>query len=147
MARDARYNANFACLKIFRVFGKFFIQVLNTTSLAKVYCACTHLTTFAAGLIVPPNNLDFNFILNNANFEKNLTIYTTMIFFAVVYVLLMMWGRRRDKKDQALLASIPLMDNNPKDKYVYVIITFDLFTASNHILFSLVTKLLCAPEL
>lgn len=43
--------------------------------------------------------IDFDYVFDNADFEDNLTIYLTVIVSFVLYLLLMIWARRQDKKD------------------------------------------------
>lgn len=60
---------------------------------------CTHLTTFAGGWVVTPNTIDWNFVFSNADFLKNPTLYITMIVISVLYLVVVIWARREDKKD------------------------------------------------
>ncbi len=59
----------------------------------------THLSTFGAGFFVMPNTIDFNYVFANAGFTDNLTIYVTLIVTVVLYIILMIWARMRDRKD------------------------------------------------
>ena len=49
-------------------------------------------------------------------FLQNLTIYMTLIVITTIYILLLFWARKRDKKDVEQLGVIPLPDNEPEDK-------------------------------
>lgn len=75
------------------------LQVASNTTYDAQYCSCTHLTSFASTWIVPPTPLDFNYIFANAGFAKNLTIYITTIVIYVVFIFILLWARRRDRKD------------------------------------------------
>ncbi|XP_041364430.1 uncharacterized protein LOC121379844 [Gigantopelta aegis] len=92
------------------------------TDVDRTHCLCTHLTTFAGGWVVPPNTIDWDFVFSNADFYQNPTIYITMIIIIVVYLMVAIWARRKDRKDIEKLGITPLKDNDPRDKYYYEII-------------------------
>jgi len=49
--------------------------------------------------VVAPNKLDWNFIFSNADFLKNPTLYVTEILILILYIIAMVWARRKDKED------------------------------------------------
>ncbi|CAL4060237.1 unnamed protein product, partial [Meganyctiphanes norvegica] len=49
------------------------------------------------------------------------TIIVTMIITFTIYMMLLIWGRFKDKEDLTKLGATPLPDNNPRDKYLYEI--------------------------
>ena len=49
--------------------------------------------------MVAPNKLDWNFIFSNADFLKNPTLYVTEILILILYIIAMVWARRKDKED------------------------------------------------
>jgi len=85
-------------------------------------CYSTHLTTFAGGFIVLPSPINWNYVFTNADFNKNKTIYLTVIVISIVYLLLIIYSRYKDKKDIEKLGVISLNDNYKEDKYCYEII-------------------------
>ncbi len=87
-------------------------------------CFSTHLTTFAGGFLVLPTPINWNYVFANANFTKNKTIYLTMICVCVIYLLLIIYARYKDKKDIEKLGVTPLPDNHKVDQYFYQIIIF-----------------------
>ncbi|XP_041473066.1 uncharacterized protein LOC121422223 isoform X1 [Lytechinus variegatus] len=97
-------------------------EVLSSTTYSEQYCSCNHLTSFASTWIVPPTPLDFNYILENASFTENLTIYITTIVVYVFFFFILLWARRRDRKDLLKLGVTPLTDNNPNHNYYYEIV-------------------------
>jgi polycystin 1L2 len=62
-------------------------------------CECNHLTTFAGGWVVVPNTIDWNYVFSNMDFLKNPTLYITEIVIAAVYIIAVIWARRKDRKD------------------------------------------------
>nr|KAG5709464.1 hypothetical protein BaRGS_023146 [Batillaria attramentaria] len=98
------------------------LRVSHETDDTKTVCESTHLTTFAGGWVVAPNTIDWNYVFSNMDFLKNPTLYVTEIVIAVVYIIALIWARRKDKKDVEQLGIAPLMDNDPKDKYYYEIV-------------------------
>ena len=87
-------------------------------------CSSTHLSGFGSGFMASPNTLDFDFILANLGIVDNATLYASIIIFLSIYILLMVWGRFRDKDDEERRGVIALPDNNLKNKYLYEIITY-----------------------
>ena len=62
-------------------------------------CSSTHLTTFAGGFLVLPAPVNWKYVFANADFAKNKTIYITLMVAAVLYVLLMIFARFKDRRD------------------------------------------------
>ncbi|KAL3876324.1 hypothetical protein ACJMK2_034186 [Sinanodonta woodiana] len=91
------------------------------TSTRGTHCYTSHLTTFAGGWAVAPNNIDWNFVFSNMDFYKNPTIYVTMMVITVVYIAAVIWARHQDKQDLTKLGLAPLLDNDARDKYYYEI--------------------------
>ncbi|XP_025099956.1 uncharacterized protein LOC112567446 isoform X4 [Pomacea canaliculata] len=99
------------------------LRVSPETDENKTVCLATHMTTFAGGWVVVPNTIDWNFVFSNMDFYKNPTLYITEIVIALVYILAVVWARRKDKKDLEKLGIAPLMDNDAADNYYYEIVT------------------------
>ncbi|XP_071961517.1 polycystin-1-like [Antedon mediterranea] len=91
------------------------------SNLSTTECFCNHLTSFASSWFVPPAPLDFDYIFANAGFLDNITIYCTTIAIYVIFVIIFIWARRKDKKDVLKLGVTPLPDNAPTDRYFYEI--------------------------
>ncbi|UJR09103.1 hypothetical protein I4U23_013350 [Adineta vaga] len=87
-------------------------------------CLSNHLTTFAGGFIVLPAPINWSYVFANADFMKNKTVYLTMICTSVLYIILMIYGRFKDKKDIEKLGVTPLGDNRRSDQYYYQILVF-----------------------
>ncbi|CAF0758584.1 unnamed protein product [Adineta steineri] len=94
------------------------------TNLYETECLSTHLTTFAGGFIVLPAPINWSYVFANADFMKNKTVYLTMIFTSIFYIILMIYARFKDKKDFEKLGVTPLADNNKSDHYYYQILVF-----------------------
>ncbi|CAF3869870.1 unnamed protein product, partial [Adineta steineri] len=87
-------------------------------------CLSTHLTSFAGGFIVLPAPINWSYVFANADFMKNKTVYLTMIVTVLLYIILMIYARFKDKKDFEKLGVTPLADNNKSDQYLYQILVF-----------------------
>ncbi|CAF1353863.1 unnamed protein product [Adineta ricciae] len=87
-------------------------------------CFSTHLTKFASGFVILPEMIDWNYAFNNADFHKNKTIYLTVITVTLIYITLMIYARKYDKKDFGKLGVTPLSDNRSSDNYFYQLIVF-----------------------
>ena len=95
---------------------------LISSSSSLIRCASTHLSSFGAGFTFQPNDLDFTFIYANSGFQNNELIYATLIIMIILYVMMLIWAFRQDKKDTARQGAIPLPDNKVEDKYLYEVI-------------------------
>ncbi|CAF0990631.1 unnamed protein product [Adineta steineri] len=96
----------------------------SLTNLYETECLSTHLTSFAGGFIVLPAPINWSYVFANADFMKNKTVYLTMIFTSISYIILMIYARFKDKKDFEKLGVTPLADNNKSDHYYYQILVF-----------------------
>jgi hypothetical protein len=60
-------------------------------------CYATHLTTFASGFTLFSAPINWNYVFSNADFVKNKTVYLTVIFVSMVYIILIVFtGHRKD---------------------------------------------------
>ncbi len=96
----------------------------SLTNHYQTQCYSTHLTTFASGFIVLPAPINWNYVFANADFSKNKTIYITLIIVCILYILLIIYARYKDKKDVEKLGVTPLADNHKSDQYFYQILVF-----------------------
>jgi hypothetical protein len=74
-------------------------------------CETNHLTPFAAGLFVPPNAIEFDYVFANASFENNLSIYVALCVILITYALLTLFAMYKDRQDMLTLRSLPMTDN------------------------------------
>ena len=100
------------------------MKVGPLTNHNQTQCFSTHLTIFAGGFAILPLPVNWSYDFANADFMKNKTIYLTVICVSVIYILLMIYARFKDKKDIAKLGVTPLPDNHKSDQYFYQIIVF-----------------------
>ncbi|KAK3877407.1 hypothetical protein Pcinc_017874, partial [Petrolisthes cinctipes] len=97
------------------------IEVVTATrGLTVMYT--NHLTSFGAGMFVLPNTIDFNYVFANMAFTDNLTIYLTLIFSLLFFIVLLIFARYKDKRDFMKLGGAPLPDNKVEDKYLYEVL-------------------------
>ncbi len=87
-------------------------------------CFSTHLTTFAGGFLVLPEPINWNYVFANAGFMRNITIYLTTICACIIFILLIIYARFKDKKDLEKLGVTPLPDNHKDDQCFYQILVF-----------------------
>ena len=65
-------------------------------------CRCTHLTAFGSMMDVAPNPIDFSAVMDgfSSMFETgNVTVFFFVLVIFLIYVLVLVWARRADKKD------------------------------------------------
>lgn len=100
------------------------VEVLEDTNLTHTHCISTHLTEFAGGFVVLSTAIDFNSVFANASFDKNPTIYITVIIIGCLYILSAILARFYDVKDR-LKRKIHLLKDNARDNsYLYELIVF-----------------------
>ena len=94
------------------------------TNFDQTQCYSTHLTKFTGGFQVLPAPINWNYVFANADFLKNKTIYLTVICVVVIYLILVIFSRYKDRKDLEKLGVTPLVDNHKSDQYFYQILVF-----------------------
>ena len=104
------------------------IEILSDTNLTHTHCQSNHLTTFAGGLIVLPNAINFDYVWSHASsFTQNVVVYCTVISLVTLYVLLGIWARFMDRRDSQKIGLTLLIGDSVNDienKYIYEIIVF-----------------------
>jgi hypothetical protein len=75
------------------------IKVGPLTNHDETQCFSSHLTTFAGGFVVLPVPVNWNYVFANAGFLRNKTIYLTVICVSIIYMILIIYARFKDKKD------------------------------------------------
>ena len=79
------------------------LMVGPLTNLTHTQCYSTHLTTFAAGFVVLPNPINWNYVFSGCDFAMNKTIQLTAFCAVILYLGFMMYARLQDKKlDEAV---------------------------------------------
>ena len=94
------------------------------TNFDQTQCFSTHLTKFTGGFRVLPAPVNWNYVFANADFMKNKTVYLTVICVSVIYIILVIYSRFKDRKDLEKLGVTPLPDNHQSDQYFYQILVF-----------------------
>lgn len=77
---------------------------MDEVSSSKMKCSCSHLTSFAGGYLVPPNEINFQKVYNEFRSpdegDKFLVLVTVVTCF-LVYLIVLIVARRIDKKEKA----------------------------------------------
>ncbi|XP_056382167.1 polycystic kidney disease protein 1-like 2 [Hyla sarda] len=95
------------------------------TTPQSIQCLCTHLTFFGSSFIVMPNAVDVSRTIELfATFVDNPVVVTTVGCIALVYVMVLIWARRKDIQDNAKVKIIALEDNDPFAQYRYLVTVF-----------------------
>lgn len=77
------------------------LQVGPQTTPSQTHCLCNHLTFFGSSFLVLPNTVDVSQTAELfATFEDNPVVVTTVGCLCVIYVLVVIWARRKDVQDQ-----------------------------------------------
>lgn len=72
----------------------------SKTNHYETQCFSTHLTTFASGFNILPAPNNWNYVFTRADFTENETIYSTVFLISILYLLSVIYAR---KKDQSLI--------------------------------------------
>ncbi|KAM6223807.1 polycystin-1-like protein 2 [Rhynchocyon petersi] len=100
-------------------------QVGPRTTPSQTHCLCNHLTFFGSTFLVMPNAIDVHQTAELfATFEDNPVVVTTVGCLCVVYVLVVIWARRKDTQDQAKVKVTVLEDNHPFSQYHYLVTVY-----------------------
>ena len=100
------------------------VEIVNDTNVHYTHCRSKHLTSFAGGFVVLPPAINFENVFANASFDKNPTIYITVIVISVLFIIFMLTARYMDVQDNKKLGLNLLPDNNPYHDYCYELIVF-----------------------
>ena len=94
-----RHRRKYRCLTDFLAMNPLNIQVGPLTDHYQTQCFSSHLTTFAGGFLVLPTPINWSYVFAHADFTRNLTVYLTVISLSVLYLLLVIYARYKDRKD------------------------------------------------
>ncbi|XP_077864463.1 polycystin-1-like protein 2 [Saccoglossus kowalevskii] len=84
-----------------------------------ITCSCNHLTSFsAADFVVPVNKIDFSTVFTKNILDNSVVLIVILAFF-LIYVILTIYMRKKDKDDLIRWTVWPLAGNNPRDNYIY----------------------------
>jgi hypothetical protein len=97
------------------------ISVINSTALTTA-CYTSHLSQYGSGFYPEINTIDFQFIYAEASLTDSLTIFLCLIITFTVFLICMIYACIKDGKDLKKLAVPFLLDNEPKDMYMYEIL-------------------------
>lgn len=74
--------------------------------------------TFGGGISIPINTIDFSNSAFN-NLGENPLIFSVMVSVMCLYLCLCIWAASEDRKDAIKAGVSPLLDNDPRDRYLY----------------------------
>ncbi|KAM3828793.1 polycystin-1-like protein 3 [Vipera latastei] len=88
-------------------------------------CLCNHLTFFGSSFFVMPNTIDVSKTVELfATFVDNPVVVTTVGCIFLVYLLVLIWARRKDIQDDAKVKITILEDNDPFAQYRYLVTVY-----------------------
>ncbi|XP_047140242.1 polycystin-1-like protein 2 isoform X4 [Hydra vulgaris] len=88
-----------------------------TTSFLLTKCKCNHLTAFG-GFFVAPNALPKPSL---ALLKTGYVLLVTVTVVILLWIVGLVWSRRMDESDASKIGVCPLLDNHPRDHYLYQI--------------------------
>ncbi|KAF1405195.1 Polycystic kidney disease protein 1-like 2, partial [Spheniscus humboldti] len=88
-------------------------------------CLCNHLTFFGSSFFIIPNAIDVSKTAQLfGTFVDNPVVVTTVGCIFLIYVLVVIWARRKDIQDDAKVKITVLEDNDPFAQYRYLVTVF-----------------------
>ena len=100
------------------------IDVYADTNLTHTHCSSNHLTSFAGGLDLLPSTINFQYAFSNSSPKINAIIYSILLLVTSNYILLALWARWMDRRDQKKINVTFMTDNYPSDLYFYELIFY-----------------------
>ncbi|NXE89116.1 PK1L2 protein, partial [Menura novaehollandiae] len=95
------------------------------TNPSSTQCLCNHLTFFGSSFFVVPNAIDVSKTAQLfGTFVDNPVVVTTVGCIFLIYVLVVIWARRKDIQDDAKVKITVLGDNDPFAQYRYLVTVF-----------------------
>lgn len=86
----------------FQTWSLWGLQVGPRTTASQTHCLCNHLTFFGSTFLVMPNAIDVHQTAELfATFEDNPVVVSTVACLCMVYMLVVIWARRKDIQDQS----------------------------------------------
>lgn len=68
-----------------------------------------------------PNTIDFAYVFANAGFADNVTIYMCVILTMLIYLMLLIWARREDLRDnEKVRQRTPRKRSKPWEHFTHV---------------------------
>ncbi|KAH0619520.1 hypothetical protein JD844_000206 [Phrynosoma platyrhinos] len=102
-----------------------FFTVGPKTTPDSTQCLCNHLTFFGSSFFVMPNTIDVSKTVELfATFVDNPVVVTTVGCIFLVYLLVLIWARRKDNQDDAKVKITVLEDNDPFAQYRYLVTVY-----------------------
>ncbi|CAH1253112.1 PKD2L1 [Branchiostoma lanceolatum] len=95
-------------------------KVHPTTSVTETVCACNHMTPFGSDFATAPNSIDFNTVFSKfADLDKNSAVFSTVLVVLGLYLIAVVFARRKDIADVKKWCYRFLPDNRAADQYYY----------------------------
>ncbi|XP_078495959.1 uncharacterized protein LOC100175984 [Ciona intestinalis] len=90
-------------------------------------CVCTKLSPtsiFSAEFFVPPNTINFATVWAKVNIADNPAVFSTVIALVCLYILMLIWTTRMDRRDAQKWSLKSTVDNRKEDRYLYQVTVF-----------------------
>ncbi|XP_033756196.1 polycystic kidney disease protein 1-like 2 [Pecten maximus] len=97
-------------------------EISSLKDLKAMACVCNHLTAFASGFFIVPNLVDpiADAALFLSFFDNPVVVMTVVIVWGI-YLIMLVWARRKDRVDSMKGGVSVLEDNCAEDKYMYMV--------------------------
>ncbi|XP_078664667.1 polycystin-1-like protein 2 [Branchiostoma floridae x Branchiostoma belcheri] len=95
-------------------------QVGPLTTPNLTHCICDHLTPFGSQFFFPPNKIDIlASLMKFKNIADNPVVTIVVSVILALYLMAVVWARRKDKEDETKVETMALHDLDPMDMYRY----------------------------
>ena len=100
------------------------MDIYEDTTIEQAHCLAKHLTSFAAGYVILPSKINFQYAFANSSFAKSLLAIFSLMLITFVYILFAIWSKYMDIREGKKMNLVWLKDNHLRDSYFYEIIFF-----------------------
>uniref|UniRef100_UPI00358F0E2E polycystin family receptor for egg jelly-like n=1 Tax=Myxine glutinosa TaxID=7769 RepID=UPI00358F0E2E len=74
-----------------------------------------------ADIFIPPNSIDFSTVFSKFDLANNGVVFGVIVAIVVIYVLLSIWARKKDRRDHLKWTILPLKNADIDNMYIYII--------------------------
>ncbi|XP_013386761.2 polycystic kidney disease protein 1-like 2 [Lingula anatina] len=102
------------------------LQISGASQSSKIIFKSNFFGSFAAGLFIPPNTIDFDKVFGNfgALLAQSPHVLILMCSIVALYFLLLIWARRKDKQDMLMWTHHHVLENERMDHQHFLISVF-----------------------
>lgn len=98
-----RARAHVRTLHVLNKLSFYLFQVSTNSTENAIVCECSHMSAFSGSFFVKPNKLDLFEMRFFLHFFQNIIIILTVTIAWCLYIILIVWARRKDRHDREMV--------------------------------------------